>query len=85
MYIHGERRKLPVKRGGITIEATVGGQKIFLRTGEYPDGTLGEIFIDTFKEGAAYRSVLNSFAVAVSFGLQHGVPLEKYVEKFSFS
>lgn len=85
IYIHGERRKLPAKRSGITVEATVGGQKIFLRTGEYPDGTVGEVFIDMFKEGAAYRSILNSFAVAVSFGLQHGVTLEKYVEKFTFT
>jgi len=85
VYIHGERRKLPAKRSGITVEAAVGGQKLFLRTGEYPDGTLGEIFIDMFKEGAAYRSILNSFAVAVSFALQHGVPLEKLVEKFTFT
>ncbi|MEK7481637.1 MAG: adenosylcobalamin-dependent ribonucleoside-diphosphate reductase [Patescibacteria group bacterium] len=85
VYIHGERRKLPAKRSGITVEASVGGQKLFIRTGEYPDGTLGEIFIDMFKEGAAYRSVLNSFAVAVSFALQHGVPLEKLVEKFTFT
>ena len=85
VYIHGERRKLPAKRSGITVEAAVGGQKLFLRTGEYPDGTLGEIFIDMFKEGAAYRSILNSFAVAVSFALQHGVPLQKLVEKFTFT
>ena len=85
VYIHGERRRLPAKRSGITVEATVGGQKLFVRTGEYPDGTLGEIFVDMFKEGAAYRSILNSFAVAISLGLQHGVPLEKFVEKFTFT
>ena len=85
MYIHGERKKLPVKRSGITIEAEVGGQKVFLRTGEYPDGKLGEIFIDMYKEGAAFRSLLNSFAIAISIALQHGVPLEKLVDKFTFT
>jgi ribonucleoside-diphosphate reductase alpha chain len=63
----------------------VGGHKVFLRTGEYEDGSLGEIFIDMHKEGAAFRSLMNSFAIAVSIGLQHGVPLEKFVEQFLFS
>lgn len=79
------RRKLPHKRGGFTQEARVAGHKIFLRTGEYPDGTLGEIFIDMHKEGAAYRSLMNSFAVAISLGLQHGVPLAEFVDQFTFT
>lgn len=79
------RRKLPVKRSGITIEAQVGNQQVYIRTGEYADGTLGEVFIDMFREGAAFRSILNCFAVSVSYGLQYGVPLEKYVEKFTFT
>lgn len=81
----GEKKHMPVRRRGITVESSVGGQKIHLRTGEYEDGTLGEIFIDMFKEGASYRSLLNSLAVAVSIGLQYGVPLEKFVEKFTFT
>ncbi|MDD5110606.1 MAG: vitamin B12-dependent ribonucleotide reductase, partial [Patescibacteria group bacterium] len=85
VYLHGEKRELPYKRGGITVEAEIAGHKVFLRTGEYPDGTLGEIFIDMYKEGAAYRSIMNSFAVAISTSLKHGVPLEKLVTKFTFT
>src|SRR5256886_545910 len=79
------RRKLPSKRYGITQEAKVGGNKVFLRTGEYGDGTLGEIFIDMHKEGAALRSVMNCFAMLVSIALQYGVPLEVLVEQFVFT
>ncbi|MEM5807433.1 MAG: hypothetical protein QW474_03560 [Candidatus Aenigmatarchaeota archaeon] len=79
------RRKLPPKRKGIIQEAVVGGQKIYLRTGEYEDGTLGEIFIDMYKEGAAFRSLLNCFAVAISKSLQYGVPLEEFVDSFTFT
>ncbi|MCB0832236.1 MAG: vitamin B12-dependent ribonucleotide reductase, partial [Bacteroidetes bacterium] len=81
----GQKKSIPHKRHGFTQEVTLGGHKIYFRTGEYEDGTLGEIFIDMFKEGAAYRSLLNCFAVAVSMGLQYGVPLEKFVEKFTFT
>jgi len=80
-----ERKSLPTKRRGYTIKAKVGGQALFLRTGEYGDGTLGEIFIDMAKEGATMRSLLNSFAIAISVGLQYGVPLEEFVDKFIFS
>jgi ribonucleoside-diphosphate reductase alpha chain len=80
-----ERKQLPGKRRGYTIKGKVGGQALFLRTGEYGDGTLGEIFIDMAKEGATMRSLLNSFAIAISVGLQYGVPLEEYVDKFIFS
>jgi ribonucleoside-diphosphate reductase alpha chain len=79
------RRTLPKKRTGFTLESVVGGHKVFLRTGEYENGELGEIFVDMHKEGAAYRSLLNCFAISVSMGLQHGVPLEKLVEKFIFT
>jgi ribonucleoside-diphosphate reductase alpha chain len=79
------RRRLPNRRGGYTQKAVVGGHKVFLRTGEYEDGSLGEIFVDMHKEGAAFRSLMNSFAIAVSIGLQHGVPLEKFVDQFIFS
>jgi ribonucleoside-diphosphate reductase alpha chain len=82
---HGERVRLPKKRRGFTQEALVGGHKVFLRTGEYDDGTLGEIFIDMHKEGAAFRSLMNCFAMAVSVGLQYGVPLDTYVEQFTFT
>ncbi len=82
---HGLRVRLPKKRRGFTQEARVGGHKIFLRTGEYLDGTLGEIFIDMHKEGAAFRSLMNCFAMSVSVGLQYGVPLETYVEQFTFT
>ncbi|MFO0614339.1 MAG: vitamin B12-dependent ribonucleotide reductase [Polyangiaceae bacterium] len=81
----GARVRLPKKRGGFTQEARVGGHKIFVRTGEYLDGTLGEIFIDMHKEGAAFRSLMNCFAMAVSVGLQYGVPLQTFVEQFTFT
>lgn len=81
----GKKISLPGKRSGVTYTASIGGQKIFFRTGEYEDGKLGELFIDMFKAGASYKSLLNCFAVAVSLGLQYGVPLEKFVEKFSFT
>jgi ribonucleoside-diphosphate reductase alpha chain len=80
-----ERRSLPAKRRGFTQKAKINGQAIFLRTGEYSDGTLGEIFIDMAKEGATMRSMLNCFAIAISIGLQYGVPLEEFVEKFVFT
>lgn len=80
-----QRNRLPQKRIGQTIEATVAGQKIFLRTGEYDDGSLGEVFIDMHKEGATMRSILNCFAIAISTGLQYGVPLEDFVNKFTFT
>lgn len=80
-----KRRKLPNRRGGYTQKAIVGGHKIYLRTGDYSDGSIGEIFLDMHREGAAFRSMMNSFAIAVSLGLQHGVPLEEYVEAFLFS
>lgn len=79
------RRRLPQKRSGFTQEARVGGHKIYLRTGEYEDGTLGELFIDMHKEGAAFRSMMNCFAIAVSLGLQYGVPLNEYVDCFTFT
>lgn len=79
------RKALPGKRGGFTQKATVGGQTIFVRTGEYEDGTLGEIFVDLHKEGATLRSLMNCFSIAVSLGLQYGVPLEEYVDKFTFT
>ena len=79
------RRKLPNRRGGYTQAATIGGTKLYLRTGEYEDGTLGEIFLDIHKEGAAFRAVLNCFAIAVSMGLQHGVPLEEFCDAFLFT
>jgi len=80
-----ERRSLPAKRRGFTQKAKINGQAIFLRTGEYSDGTLGEIFIDMAKEGATMRSMLNCFAIAISIGLQYGVPLEEFVDKFAFT
>ncbi|MEE9394296.1 MAG: vitamin B12-dependent ribonucleotide reductase [Planctomycetota bacterium] len=79
------RRRLPKKRHGFTLEATIGGQKVYLRTGEYDDGTLGEIFIDMHKEGAAFRSMMNCFAISISLGLQHGVPLDELVNVFTFT
>jgi ribonucleoside-diphosphate reductase alpha chain len=79
------RRPLPNRRKGYTQKAKIGGHSIFLRTGEYEDGKLGEIFLDMHKEGAAFRSLLNSFAIAVSLGLQYGVPLEEFVDAFTFS
>ncbi len=80
-----EREKLPHRRKGYTQKAMVGGHKVYLRTGEYQDGRLGEIFIDMHKEGAAFRSLMNNFAIAISLGLQYGVPLEEYVEAFTFT
>ena len=79
------RKTMPSRRKGYTQKATVGGHKIYLRTGEYEDGNLGEIFIDMHKEGAAFRSLMNNFAVAISIGLQYGVPLEEFVEAFTFT
>ena len=79
-----ERERLPDRRKGYTQKAVVGGHKVYLRTGEYQDGRLGEIFIDMHKEGAAFRSLMNNFAIAISLGLQYGVPLEEYVEAFTF-
>ncbi len=80
-----DRQRLPDRRKGYTQKASVGGHKVYLRTGEYEDGRLGEIFIDMHKEGAAFRSLMNNFAIAVSIGLQYGVPLEEYVEAFTFT
>ena len=80
-----KRRSLPARRSGYTQKAIVGSHKIYLRTGEYEDGTLGEIFLDMHKEGAAFRSLMNCFAIAISLGLQHGVPLEEFVEAFVFT
>ncbi len=79
------RRKLPSRRAGFTQEASVAGHKVYLRTGEYEDGGIGEIFIDMHKEGAAYRSMMNCFAISVSLGLQYGVPLKEFVDKFTFT
>jgi ribonucleoside-diphosphate reductase alpha chain len=83
-YIH-KRRRLPDRRAGYTQKARIGNHKIFLRTGEYEDGSLGEIFLDMHKEGAAFRSMTNCFAIAVSLGLQHGVPLEEFMDAFLFT
>ncbi len=80
-----KRRRLPERRNGYTQKAIIGGHKLYLRTGDYADGTLGEIFLDMHKEGAAFRSLMNCFAIAISLGLQHGVPLEEYVEAFVFT
>ncbi|MBI2715796.1 MAG: vitamin B12-dependent ribonucleotide reductase [Rhizobiales bacterium] len=80
-----ERERLPTRRKGYTQKAVVGGHKVYLRTGEYDDGRLGEIFVDMHKEGAALRSLLNNFAIAISLGLQYGVPLEEYVDAFTFT
>ncbi|MFN7279954.1 MAG: adenosylcobalamin-dependent ribonucleoside-diphosphate reductase, partial [bacterium] len=80
-----ERKSLPAKRRGYTQKAKIAGQTLFLRTGEYGDGTLGEIFVDLAKEGSTLRSLMNCFAISVSVGLQYGVPLEEFVEKFVFT
>jgi ribonucleoside-diphosphate reductase alpha chain len=80
-----ERERLPSRRKGYTQKAVVGGHKVYLRTGEYDDGRLGEIFVDMHKEGATLRSLLNNFAIAISLGLQYGVPLEEYVDAFTFT
>jgi len=78
-----QHRPLPNKRKGYTQKAIIGGHKLYIRTGEYEDGTLGEIFLDMHKEGAAFRSLMNCFAIAISMGLQYGVPLEDFVEAFT--
>ena len=83
--ISGERKRLPQRRKGYTQKAVVGGHKVYLRTGEYENGSIGEVFIDMHKEGAAFRSLMNNFAIAISIGLQYGVPLEEYVESFTFT
>jgi ribonucleoside-diphosphate reductase alpha chain len=80
-----ERRRLPDRRAGYTQKARIGNHKLYLRTGEYEDGTLGEIFLDMHKEGAAFRSMTHCFAIAVSLALQHGVPLEEFVDAFQFT
>ncbi|MBV8205099.1 MAG: vitamin B12-dependent ribonucleotide reductase, partial [Candidatus Eremiobacteraeota bacterium] len=80
-----ERNRLPAKRRGWTQKAKISGHTVFLRTGEYADGTLGEIFVDLHKEGASFRSLMNCFAIAVSIGLQYGVPLDEFVDKFVFT
>lgn len=83
--IRTNREKLPERRKGYTQKAIVGGHKVYLRTGEYGDGRLGEIFIDMHKEGAGFRAMMNNFAIAISVGLQYGVPLEEYVDAFTFT
>ena len=80
-----ERERLPDRRVGYTQKAIVGGHKVYLHTGEYADGRIGEIFVDMHKEGAAFRSLMNNFAIAISLGLQYGVPLEEYVDAFTFT
>lgn len=80
-----KRRPLPSRRRGYTQKARIGGHKVYIRTGEYPDGSLGEIFVDMHREGAAFRSLMNCFAIAISIGLQYGVPLEEFVEAFVFT
>jgi len=84
-YTVAKRRRLPKRRNGIIREATVGGHKVYVRTGEYEDGALGEIFIDMYKEGAAFRGLLNSFAVLTSKALQYGIPLDELVDSFTFT
>lgn len=79
------RNKLPQRRKGYTQKATINTHKVYLRTGEYMDGSLGEIFIDMHKEGAAFRSLMNNFAISISIGLQYGVPLEEFVEAFTYT
>ncbi len=83
--VKSHREKMPERRKGYTQKAIVGGHKVYLRTGEYSDGTLGEIFIDMHKEGAGFRAMMNNFAIAVSVGLQYGVPLEEFVDAFTFT
>jgi ribonucleoside-diphosphate reductase alpha chain len=85
VFQRADRRKLPERRKGYTQKAIVGGHKVYLRTGEYEDGKLAEIFIDMHKEGSAFRSLMNNFAIAISIGLQYGVPLEEFVEAFTFT
>ncbi|EDQ33381.1 ribonucleoside-diphosphate reductase, adenosylcobalamin-dependent [Hoeflea phototrophica DFL-43] len=83
--LYRDREKLPNRRKGYTQKAVIGGHKVYLRTGEFDDGRIGEIFIDMHKEGAAFRAMMNNFAIAISLGLQYGVPLEEYVEAFTFT
>jgi ribonucleoside-diphosphate reductase alpha chain len=86
VFLHaGTRRRLPNRRKGYTQKAIVGGHKVYLRTGEFVDGELGEIFLDMHKEGASFRSLMNNFAIAISIGLQYGVPLEEYTDAFTFT
>ncbi|KZC98340.1 vitamin B12-dependent ribonucleotide reductase [Oceanibaculum pacificum] len=85
IYEKAKRDRLPGRRKGYTQKAMVGGHKVYLRTGEYEDGKLGEVFIDMHKEGAAFRSLMNNFAIAISIGLQYGVPLDEYVDAFTFT
>ena len=80
-----KRRRMPDRRAGYTQKATIGGHKVYIHTGEYKDGTLGEIFIGMHKEGAAFRSLMNCFSIAISLGLQYGVPLEEFVDAFVFT
>ncbi len=80
-----KRRRMPDRRGGYTQKATIGGHKVYIHTGEYQDGSIGEVFIDMHKEGAAFRSLMNCFAISCSLGLQYGVPLEEYVDAFTFT
>jgi ribonucleoside-diphosphate reductase alpha chain len=83
--IRADRRRMPQRRKGYTQKAVIGGHKVYLRTGEYGDGSIGEIFIDMHKEGAAFRSLMNNFAIAISIGLQYGVPLEEFVDAYCFT
>lgn len=80
-----DRIRLPKRRKGFNQEARVGGHKLYIRTGEYEDGTLGEIFLDMHKQGSAFRAVMNCFAMSISLGLQHGIPLESYVKMFTYT
>jgi ribonucleoside-diphosphate reductase alpha chain len=83
--VSGKRHRLPERRKGYTQKASVGGHKVYITTGEYPNGNLGELFISMHKEGAAFRSLMSNFAMAISIGLQYGVPLEEFVEAFTFT
>ncbi len=83
--VRSHRERMPQRRKGYTQKALIGGHKVYLRTGEYTDGSLGEIFIDMHKEGAGFRAMMNNFAIAVSVGLQYGVPLEEFVDAFTFT
>jgi len=83
--VRAGRERMPQRRKGYTQKANVGGHKVYLRTGEYEDGRVGEIFVDMHKEGAAFRSLMNNFAIAISIGLQYGVPLEEFVEAYTFT
>lgn len=85
IHLVAQRKKLPYRRNGYTQKVKIGGQSVFLRTGEYEDGTLGEIFLDLNREGTLLRSIMNSFAVAISIGLQYGVPLEEFIDAFTFA